>query len=346
MNRRQNFQTIAWFNDLYKRELIDLDPPYQRRSVWTQSFRDYFIETILFDYPAPTIFLYEEINDMGVTNYNVVDGKQRLTSIFSFINNEYPVSENSDIQELKGKYFEEIDRDRKNRFWSYTFSVEYLPTNNESIINNIFDRINRNVAKLTSQELRHAKYSGDFITSCEELTDWSNDNLPSNFPQIAKRSRSQMKDVELTAQILLRLESEPKGFNTDELDLAFNERDELWERSEEIMETYKGIITQINNVVSDDPDNILTRSRLKNQADFYSLVGAFYVLNNENTLPEINGIRERLLRFVNYNVTEESPVLIKEYYEYARVASNRTLARKEREKILKLVLLNQMDYEA
>jgi hypothetical protein len=60
MNRRQNFQTIAWFNDLYNRELLDLDPPYQRRSVWTQTFRDYFIETLLLDYPAPTIFLYEE----------------------------------------------------------------------------------------------------------------------------------------------------------------------------------------------------------------------------------------------------------------------------------------------
>jgi len=34
--RRQTTQSIAWFWDLYKRDLLDLDPPYQRRSVWSQ----------------------------------------------------------------------------------------------------------------------------------------------------------------------------------------------------------------------------------------------------------------------------------------------------------------------
>lgn len=344
MNRRQNFQTIAWFNDLFKRELLDLDPPYQRRSVWTQSFRDYFIETILLDYPSPTIFLYEDINDIGVTDYNVVDGKQRLISIFGFINNEYPVPEISGISEIQGFYFQDFSSELKNKFWSYTFSVEYLPTNNESIINNIFDRINRNVAKLTSQELRHAKYSGDFITSSEKLTDWMFDKLPQNFPQIAKRSRSQMKDVELTAQLLLRLTGEPKGYNTNELDIAFNEREDYWEEMEETEDTFRKIIKKIKNVLGGDPDNLLIRSRLKNQADFYSLFGAVHVLLNENALPELSDLKDRLMRFINYELIDESPNEIKEYYEYARVASNRTLARKERERIIKKIFLNEIDY--
>lgn len=344
MNRRQNFQTIAWFNDLYNRELLDLDPPYQRRSVWTQTFRDYFIETLLLDYPAPTIFLYEDISDIGVTTYNVVDGKQRLTCIFAFINNEFPVPDTCPIEDLRGTYFQEFNGDLKNKFWSYTFSVEYLPTNNESIINNIFDRINRNVAKLTSQELRHAKYSGDFITISEDLTIWMNNKLPANFPQIAKRSRSQMKDVELTAQILLRLENEPKGFNTIELDIAFGNRDDNWEEKDEIEECFKTLINLLNEILSGDPDNILIRSRLKNQADFYSLLGALHVLIQRDELPELNDIKARLLTFVSHELTEESSADINSYYEYARVASNRTLARKERENILIKVLLNQIEY--
>lgn len=55
--RRQTTQSIAWFWDLYKRDLLELDPPYQRRSVWSQSYKDYFIDTILLDYPAPAVFL-------------------------------------------------------------------------------------------------------------------------------------------------------------------------------------------------------------------------------------------------------------------------------------------------
>ena len=37
-----------------------MDPPYQRRSVWNQSFKDYFVDTVLLGLPAPAIFLFEE----------------------------------------------------------------------------------------------------------------------------------------------------------------------------------------------------------------------------------------------------------------------------------------------
>ncbi|MCG8409833.1 MAG: DUF262 domain-containing protein [Bacteroidales bacterium] len=344
MNRRQNFQNIAWFNDLYKRELLDLDPPYQRRSVWTQTFRDYFIETILFDYPAPTIFLYEEITDSGVTTYNVVDGKQRLTTIFCFINNEFPVSEDSAVNELKGRYFQDFSSDQKNTFWSYTFSVEYLPTKDDSIINNIFDRINRNVAKLTAQELRHAKYSGDFISTCEILTDWMFGKLPINFPQIAKRSKSQMKDVELVAQILLRIEGELKGYNTDELDIAFGSRDDFWGVKDDVEDKFKSLIKQICSILEEDTENTLIRSRLKNQADFYSLIGALYSINKEDRMPENEVVKNRLIKFVNYNLDQELSKDINDYYEYAKAASNRTIARKRREKILMLIILDEIEY--
>ena len=84
--RRQNFQTVSWFWDLYQRKFLDLDPPYQRRSVWNQSYKDDFIDTVLLQYSSPAIFLYEEISpDTGLSKYHVVDGKQRLTAIFDFI---------------------------------------------------------------------------------------------------------------------------------------------------------------------------------------------------------------------------------------------------------------------
>ena len=85
MKKKNAIQTISWFYDLYKREVLDLDPPYQRKSVWNQKYRDYFIDTLLLDYPCPAIFLYEEINEEGKAKYFVVDGKQRLTTIFEFI---------------------------------------------------------------------------------------------------------------------------------------------------------------------------------------------------------------------------------------------------------------------
>jgi hypothetical protein len=339
MNRRQNFQTIAWFYDLYKRGLLNLDPPYQRRSVWTPSFKDYFIDTLLLEYPAPTIFLYEEIANDGVTKYNVVDGKQRLTTIFDFIVNKFPVSDSAIITEYRGMFFEGLSSDAKTKFWSYTFSVEYLPTKDETIINNIFDRINKNVAKLTSQELRHARYSGVFISTSEDLTEYMLTEFPDYFPQIAKKSLSQMKDVEFVSQILLRMESEPKGYNTDELDEEFGKRDDDWEFKEIISQRFKSTIQEIKKILDLDGEDIIAKSRFKNQADFYTLVGAIDSLMQENILPNTDTLKSRLVSFINYEVVDTSEQDIKDYYEYVRAASNRTLARKERERILKLVLL-------
>jgi Protein of unknown function DUF262 len=95
--RRQTTQTIAWFWDLYRRGLLELDPPYQRRSVWTQAYKDYFIDTILLGYPAPAVFLFEDISEDGITRYSVVDGQQRLTTIFQFLGSQYPVSDQASI---------------------------------------------------------------------------------------------------------------------------------------------------------------------------------------------------------------------------------------------------------
>lgn len=341
--RRQNFQTVSWFYDIYKRELLNLDPPYQRRSVWNQEFKDFFIDTLLLNYPAPALFMYEEINQNGIANYNVVDGKQRLSTIFDFVENKFPISEKASLNELRGKYFDEIDKDLKIKFWNYSFLVEYLPTSDESIINNIFDRINRNVARLTSQELRHAKYSGVFIATVEEITDIVNEKFSNSIPRIALQSRKQMKDVELFAQILLMIEEGPKGYNSDELDIAFNNRDTEWSQMESVKSLFLRTIEVIAQILILDTDNVIKYSRLSNQADYYSLVGALSenIRNGINITPEI--YLEKLKAFILLVESEEARLAdpeIETYYQNARVATNRTSARKERVRILKSYISN------
>lgn len=336
--RRQNFQTVSWFYDIYKRNSLNLDPPYQRRSVWNQSFKDFFIDTLLLNYPAPALFIYEEINQLGIANYNVVDGKQRLSTIFDFVENKFPISEKASLTELRGKYFDEIDNDLKIRFWNYSFLVEYLPSSDESIINNIFDRINRNVARLTSQELRHAKYSGVFISTAEEITDVINERFNNAMPRIAQQSRKQMKDVELFAQILLMIEEGPRGYNSDELDIAFNNRDTEWIDMEMVKALFLNTIEILARILDLDQENIIKYSRLSNQADYYSLIGAISenLRNGINLDPQI--YLQKLREFITLVESEEARLArpdIESYYQNARVATNRTSARKERVTILR-----------
>ena len=271
MAKRQNLQTVSWFHDLFKRNLLDLNPPYQRRSVWNQEYKDYFIDTILLEYPTPAIFLFDEISENGVTEYKVVDGKQRLTTIFEFLDDIFPVSDIAQITAIRGKFFKDLDAEIKKKFWGYDFLVEYLPSNEESIINDIFNRINKNVAKLTPQELRHARYDGAFITTAEELSERLQTSLPYNFPRIGYASRNKMKDVELVADLLLLIEVGPHGYNQSELDIEFSDRDIDWEEKENVLRLFNKTLDQLALILNSESGQLLSSSRFRNQNDFYSL---------------------------------------------------------------------------
>lgn len=346
MKRRLNFQTISWFWDMYKRSLMGLNPPYQRRSVWTQDFRDHFIDTILLGYPSPTIFLYEEIEPSGKATYNVVDGKQRLITIFDFAEDKYPISEIAERINLRGKYFSQLDSDEKVAYWNYEIPVEYLPTNDENIINNIFNRLNRNVAKLTPQELRHAQFDGLFIKSAEQLSELFS-ALPQNFPRIDQRSRRQMKDIEFTAQLLLLLEEGPKSYSQDNLDNAFSNRDIYWDQQDEMETQFRDVIRVLKEVANYESNGtFIVKSRLRNQADFYSLFGALSDLIKKGELPLIDDIVTRLTAFIE-NVDDEqkrsSDDTAKSYYEAARAASNDIGARTKRIEIMKNIISNNQN---
>src|SRR4051812_28907207 len=123
MTRRQNFQTIAWFNDQHQRKRLNLNPPYQRRSVWNEAFKQAFVETILLGYPAPPIFLYEEIDDNGQATYNVVDGKQRLNTVFEYREGLFAGPSDSVVSAFRDKTWEQLDSELKRAFWAYSFSV-------------------------------------------------------------------------------------------------------------------------------------------------------------------------------------------------------------------------------
>ncbi|MBS3026073.1 MAG: DUF262 domain-containing protein [Dolichospermum sp. DET50] len=349
MNRTINFQTISWFWDLHTRKLIELDPPYQRRSVWNQDYKDYFIDTVLNGYPAPAIFIYQEITPEGVSKISIVDGKQRLSTLFEFANNEFPVYEKATIARLRGKYFKDLDIEAKQNFWKYQFAIEYLPSSDEKIIGNIFDRINRNIIKLTSQELRHAKFNGVFITAVEDLTIWMFEYLGGNFPNIDQRTKKQMKDVEIVAQLLLFLEEGVRAYSQEYLDKSFSERDINWESQEEVENEFRHTIESIKEILEFSQDINLSKTRLKNQADFYSLFGAVAELNRENTLNASAEIGERIKKFLE--VIEDEKIRNQaidslnnyqinalEYYKAVKQSFTDSGARKTRIRIMKSVI--------
>jgi hypothetical protein len=344
MSRAINFQTVSWFWDLYNRKLLELDPPYQRRSVWNQDYKNYFIDTVLNGYPAPAIFIYQEITPEGVSKVSVVDGKQRLSTLFEFANNEFAVYDEATIERFRGKYFKELDTEAKQNFWKYQFAIEYLPSSDEQVIGNIFDRINRNVIKLTPQELRHAKYNGVFITTAENLTTWMFEYLDEEkqkFPNIDKRTKKQMKDIEMVAQLLLFLEEGAKSYNQDYLDRAFSDRDSDWELKEEIEDEFRHTIRLIKKILKLSKDINLTKTRLKNQADFYSFFGAVAELSRQGELTIDEKLVMRIYKFIEMVDNEEERGNNKNaqnYYKAFKSSPTDSSSRQTRIDIMKSVL--------
>jgi hypothetical protein len=341
--RRQTTWSVAWFWDLYKRELLDLDPPYQRRSVWPQSYKDYFIDTVLLDYPAPAVFLFEDIDDEGVAQYSVVDGKQRLATVFEFLGNEFPVSDVASTSRLRGLPFSDLSPTDRKRIFNYLFSIEFLPSTDEGTLSNIFDRINRNVARLTPQELRHARFSGLFTEKTESLSEFMEETLPKDFPRIAQASKRQMKDVEFVAQLLLLTERGIESYSQDDLDTAYSNRDEEWESGAVVEREYRAVI----GVLNEWAEGILAgdAKRLRNQADFYSLYGSVLDLVRSDGVPSADEALKRLSAFMRLVVDEklrQGSDDAKRYFEAARSASNDVAQRRDRIRILTRVLMGDI----
>ncbi len=75
-----------------KRDGIDLRPSYQRGYIWSSDFKDKLLYSIIKSYPIGNISLRvrADKNKKGAMQ-EVVDGQQRLTTIYKFIEDEYVI---------------------------------------------------------------------------------------------------------------------------------------------------------------------------------------------------------------------------------------------------------------
>ena len=140
-------QDISWFLDLHQRGRLDLEPPYQRRSVWSIRDRRFFLNTIFNNLPTPQIYLHRTMAD-GKATYHVVDGKQRLETVIRFAADEFSLGDEFEDTRLDNKRFSELDETLKHVFWNYQFVVEQLTSSENTYIREIFDRVNRNTKSL------------------------------------------------------------------------------------------------------------------------------------------------------------------------------------------------------
>jgi len=231
LHRESNTITVANFFEAYQLDKYNFDPVYQRKSIWTDEKKSFLINSIAKNFPIPPIFLHQKIDDAtGKTKYDIIDGKQRLTAIIDFLNNEIPISDEAEGSDIAGLYFRDLDTpefsELKKRIWRYTISIEYIDTADALVIDSIFDRLNRNGEKLTGQELRNATYyASDLLKSVEKVA-----NLPYWQMRLEVVDKVRMEDIEFISELyFFTAEDKPLTANqnkTDEMYVKYTNKSE------------------------------------------------------------------------------------------------------------------------
>ena len=147
-------------------------PAYQRNeAVWSDEKKSLFIESILLGLPIPYVFLYE-LNESG--DLEIVDGVQRLSTVYSFVQGNLRLKKLEKLDDLNGFYFYDLTDAAQKKFKNTTLRAVKLDakgvSSEEFRRDIIFARINRGGEKLNDSEFRRGSFPGRLTDLVDELS--------------------------------------------------------------------------------------------------------------------------------------------------------------------------------
>lgn len=203
INMPASFTLPEFSNKLNKG--IFYKPHFQRNKVWNSKGQSRFIESLLFDYPVPQVFLYKE---QGKESYLIVDGYQRISTIHSFFNDEFKLHDVCD--EYNGKTFKTLPEDAQERLRNRQLTaciIRQINPDDIQTLYHIFERLNTGGQNLNNMEVRRAVNYGVLIKELEEL------NKDENWRKILGKTEIDNRYTDL--ELLLRLVAFYEKWNTE-----------------------------------------------------------------------------------------------------------------------------------
>ncbi len=240
---------IADFLDWHREKRLQLNPDFQRRSVWTHDGRSFLINSVLRGFPMPKVYLRTTIDTLSQKAVReVVDGQQRIRAVIDFANGTLRL--NKRAAEYAGMRYLDLDDDAKQAFLSYSISVEQLMNANDNVVLEIFSRLNTYSVPLNAAELRNAKYNGDFKFTINQLAkrlSW----LWEKYSILSIRDRLRMQDDEFTAELAGVLLDGVKNGGKPYLDRLYGSHDATFEQSEKISSRIENTLMYVDTYFAD-----------------------------------------------------------------------------------------------
>ncbi|MBA3715771.1 MAG: DUF262 domain-containing protein [Pyrinomonadaceae bacterium] len=299
-------KTIQEFVLLFKNGQLNLEPGFQRDSVWITSDRKKLIGSIFQNYPIPSVFLYKR-NNRGKLAYDLIDGKQRLESVLMFQGlgrfrgMRFPVKTRMDAKDgIEEWDWQRVQRKgHEHRMMAYKFQTVEVSGDLSDIID-LFVRINSTGKRLAGAEKRHARYfHSDFLKQAGRLAEARRKYFLEN-RILSSGQMSRMKHVELICELMASIHSSGLinkktaldniigGKSVDARSLGRCIRD--WTYT---LNTFKRMF----------PD--LRTTRFRNSVDFYSLFMLVWEMHNTGFIlnnPSRNRQAQKLLIWLSNGV--------------------------------------------
>lgn len=166
---------------MYERDELIINPDFQRLYRWTDYQKTRFIESIIIGIPIPPIFVAEDNNG----KWEVVDGLQRLSTIFSFFgilknhdNNNWKLEDGDMISSIEGYAHDTLPLKIQLNIKRAACRVEIIKWNSAYDLRfELFNRLNTGGSPLTNQEIRNSLYrsiSSKFNDFLKELAEYPN----------------------------------------------------------------------------------------------------------------------------------------------------------------------------
>lgn len=183
-NISMTVKTLKAMKDNPSKDTIDFNSPIQRKSgMWDGMRKSLLIHSILMSniYTVPTVYFRKDMIADKKYQYSVIDGIQRITTVFDFIDNKFPLEEiplvmlDGTTYDVSGKYFSDLEQDCQQEIIRFKMKIEaFEPEDGDteeyvnSTIEEVFSRLNSAVP-LTSAQLCKAKAGTDVAILLNEL---------------------------------------------------------------------------------------------------------------------------------------------------------------------------------
>lgn len=293
-------------------------PSFQRGFVWSEKQASRFIESLLLGLPVPGIFLSRDTDSVDLL---VIDGQQRLKSLLYFYDGVINEKEFKlkDVQvRFEGKTYKTLDSDDRQRLddsiLHATIVKQDEPSDDNSSIYLIFERLNTGGVSLSPQEIRSAIYQGLFIELLKKLNEYD------QWREIYGNKSNRLKDQEFILRFFAmkfyrnKYKKPLKGFLN--LYMAKN-RNLTINTSEQLSESFTTTIDYILQVLGKKafrPSNIINASVYDS-----IMVGVSHMLENRKPIMKEDEFLYNYEKLLNNNdyidatndATSDNPVVEK-----------------------------------